>query len=97
MADLMTAEKSSPSATLDELSRHRLMSSLREQAEELETPYDTMVRFVDSVSVLGTRYRFSFPLLTWFYPPGPTSSAHQAWGRPWHFQVPGGEQDAIIL
>jgi 2-polyprenyl-6-methoxyphenol hydroxylase-like FAD-dependent oxidoreductase len=48
MANLMTAEKSSPSATLDELSRHRLMSSLREQAEELETPYDTMVRFVDS-------------------------------------------------
>lgn len=73
------------------------MSSLREQAEELETPYDTMVRFVDSVSVLDMRYRFSFPLLIWFCSPGPTSSAPQAWRRPWYFQVPGEEQDAIIL
>jgi len=48
MADLVAGEKSTSSASLDELTRHRLMSSLREQAEELETPYDTMVRFVDS-------------------------------------------------
>lgn len=79
MADLVAGEKSTSSASLDELTRHRLMSSLREQAEELETPYDTMVRFVDSVSVPIRQYCFVLLLLTSFQTTGSTSSTDQAW------------------
>jgi hypothetical protein len=50
MADLFAAEKSSPQTSIDEATRHRLISSLRQSAEELETPYDTVVRYVDAVS-----------------------------------------------
>jgi hypothetical protein len=37
-------------ASLDEASRHTLMSALHEAAENLETPYDIMLRFADAVS-----------------------------------------------
>ena len=49
MAELMAKEEKSKSSSLDEDSRHRLMSSLHESAEELETPHDTMLRFVNAV------------------------------------------------
>lgn len=39
-------------APLDEASRHRVISQLHGAAEDLETPYDTMVRFVNAVSAL---------------------------------------------
>ncbi|KAK2616396.1 hypothetical protein QQS21_000637 [Conoideocrella luteorostrata] len=49
IADLLASEEKSLSVTsLDESSRHRLMSSLHESAEELETPYDTMLRFLNA-------------------------------------------------
>ncbi|KAK1244392.1 hypothetical protein MKX07_003191 [Trichoderma sp. CBMAI-0711] len=48
VADLAATEKSLKPASLDEASRHRLIASLQESAEELETPYDTMLRFVNS-------------------------------------------------
>ncbi|RYP75950.1 hypothetical protein DL769_003716 [Monosporascus sp. CRB-8-3] len=48
MADLMTSKENLQSTSLDESTRHRLMSSLHESAEELETPYDTMLRFVNA-------------------------------------------------
>ncbi|ORY71356.1 uncharacterized protein BCR38DRAFT_8691 [Pseudomassariella vexata] len=48
LVDLVMSEERLPSASLDESSRHRLMSSLHESAEELETPYDTMLRFVNA-------------------------------------------------
>jgi hypothetical protein len=37
-------------ASLDEASRHTRMSALHEAAENLETPYDTMLRFANAVS-----------------------------------------------
>ncbi|KAL7941562.1 hypothetical protein V8C42DRAFT_334931 [Trichoderma barbatum] len=48
IAGLAATEKSVPPASLDESNRHRLISSLQESAEELETPYDTMLRFVNA-------------------------------------------------
>jgi len=51
MAELMEAEDDQPSPPLDEATRHRLMTSLRESAEELETPYDTMLRVLNAVSL----------------------------------------------
>lgn len=51
VAGLVASDESLPPAPLDESSRHRLISSLQESAEELETPYDTMLRFVNAVSV----------------------------------------------
>lgn len=49
LAELMAKEAQPQSSSLDETSRHRLMSSLHESAEELETPHDTMLRFVNAV------------------------------------------------
>ncbi|KAI1779470.1 hypothetical protein F4818DRAFT_141579 [Hypoxylon cercidicola] len=48
MEDLMMSDESLSSPPLDESSRHRVMSSLHESAEELETPYDTMLRFLNA-------------------------------------------------
>lgn len=49
VAELMGKEERPRSSSLDEASRHGLMSSLHESAEELETPHDTMLRFVNAV------------------------------------------------
>lgn len=54
IADLLASAEQPLSASLDESSRHRLMSSLHESAEELETPYDTMLRFLNAVSTKKT-------------------------------------------
>jgi flavine halogenase len=52
MAELMQVEDNqSSSPPLDEATRHRLMTSLHESAEELETPYDTMLRILNAVSL----------------------------------------------
>lgn len=51
LTDLLASVEHHAPKPLDELSRHRLMSSLHESAEELETPYDTMARLYDAVSV----------------------------------------------
>ncbi|KAH6653364.1 O-methyltransferase-domain-containing protein, partial [Truncatella angustata] len=48
LAELLKSSESSQSSVLDESTRHRLMSSLHESAEELETPYDTMLRIVNA-------------------------------------------------
>ncbi|PHH70435.1 hypothetical protein CDD82_7107 [Ophiocordyceps australis] len=48
MADLVAAQEQLPQKTLDESTRHKLMASLHESAEELETPYDTMLRFLNA-------------------------------------------------
>jgi len=37
-------------SSLDEATRHTLVSALHEAAENLETPYDTMLRFANAVS-----------------------------------------------
>lgn len=50
MKDLLASIEQPTSATLDEFNRHRLMSSLHESAEELETPFDTMARLANAVS-----------------------------------------------
>ncbi|KAE8334963.1 hypothetical protein BDV24DRAFT_171736 [Aspergillus arachidicola] len=50
MADLIAAEKSSFQTPVEEATRHRLISSLHQSAEDLETPFDTVVRLVDAVS-----------------------------------------------
>lgn len=49
VAELMANEERPRPSSLDEASRHRLMSSLHESAEELETPHDTMLRFLNAV------------------------------------------------
>ncbi|KAI0104012.1 hypothetical protein GGR51DRAFT_239765 [Nemania sp. FL0031] len=47
--DLMASEESlAQSKPLDEATRHQVMSQLHEAAEELETSYDTMLRFVNA-------------------------------------------------
>lgn len=51
VGDLMMSQEKPTPAPLDELSRHRLMTSLHESAEELETPYDTMLRLLNGVSI----------------------------------------------
>ncbi|PHH66063.1 hypothetical protein CDD81_588 [Ophiocordyceps australis] len=48
MAALVADDENLPQTTLDEASRHKLMSSLHESAEQLETPYDTMLRFLNA-------------------------------------------------
>ncbi|PNP59076.1 hypothetical protein THARTR1_01324 [Trichoderma harzianum] len=48
VAGLVASEKSLPPASLDESNRHRLIASLQESAEELETPYDSMLRFLNA-------------------------------------------------
>lgn len=50
VAELLASEEKSGKKALDERTRHDLMSSLHESAEELETPYDTLTRIVDAVS-----------------------------------------------
>lgn len=51
VAGLVASEKNIPPASLDESNRHRLIASLQESAEELETPYDSMLRFLNAVSI----------------------------------------------
>ena len=48
--DLDAAQVSPSHTHVDEATRHGLMSSLHQSAEDLETPFDTVVRFVDAVS-----------------------------------------------
>ena len=49
--DLNAAEVSASHVPVDEATRHRLISSLQQSAEDLETPFDTVVRYVDAVSL----------------------------------------------
>ena len=51
VTDLDAAEVSASKAPVDEATRHRLISSLQQSAEDLETPFDTVVRYVDAVSL----------------------------------------------
>ncbi|CBF79147.1 uncharacterized protein ANIA_10884 [Aspergillus nidulans FGSC A4] len=53
MADLIAAENDSSQPSFDEATRHRLISSLQQSAEELETPYDTVLRYVNAVSQIN--------------------------------------------
>ncbi|KAI4086591.1 MAG: hypothetical protein LQ339_009021, partial [Xanthoria mediterranea] len=46
--DLDAAQVSASHVPIDEATRHGLMSSLHQSAEDLETPFDTVVRFVDA-------------------------------------------------
>ncbi|KAI4260453.1 MAG: hypothetical protein L6R42_004065 [Xanthoria sp. 1 TBL-2021] len=46
--DLDAAQVSASHVPVDEATRHGLMSSLHQSAEDLETPFDTVVRFVDA-------------------------------------------------
>ena len=48
---LNAAEVSASHVPVDEATRHRLISSLQQSAEDLETPFDTVVRYVDAVSL----------------------------------------------
>ncbi|KAI0842124.1 hypothetical protein F5Y06DRAFT_306973 [Hypoxylon sp. FL0890] len=48
LADLVKSQECHSSVPLEEATRHQLMSSLHEAAEDLETPYDTMLRFVNA-------------------------------------------------
>ena len=48
--DLDAAQMSASHVPIDEATRHGLMSSLHQSAEDLETPFDTVVRLVDAVS-----------------------------------------------
>lgn len=48
---LNAVEVSASHAPVDEATRHRLISSLQQSAEDLETPFDTVVRYVDAVSL----------------------------------------------
>ncbi|KAL6238481.1 hypothetical protein BDW75DRAFT_247227 [Aspergillus navahoensis] len=50
MTDLIAAENNTSQPSFDEATRHRLISSLQQSAEELETPYDTVLRYVNAVS-----------------------------------------------
>ncbi|KAL9576993.1 MAG: hypothetical protein Q9212_006660 [Teloschistes hypoglaucus] len=49
--DLDAAEMSTSHIPVDEVTRYRLISSLQQAAEELETPNDTMIRYNDAVSL----------------------------------------------
>lgn len=51
VAALNAAEVSASHVPVDEATRHRLISSLQQSAEDLETPFDTVVRYVDAVSL----------------------------------------------
>ncbi|KAK2024887.1 flavin-dependent halogenase O-methyltransferase bifunctional protein [Colletotrichum zoysiae] len=48
VADLVVSGNESAELVVDERTRHGLMSSLHEKAEELETPFDTLTRLVDA-------------------------------------------------
>lgn len=48
--DLDTAQVSASHVPVDEATRHGLMSSLHQSAEDLETPFDMVMRLVDAVS-----------------------------------------------
>lgn len=48
---LNAAEMSVSHVPVDEATRHRLISSRLQSAEDLETPFDTVVRYVDAVSL----------------------------------------------
>ncbi|KAI4102884.1 MAG: hypothetical protein L6R37_004146 [Teloschistes peruensis] len=48
VTNLDGAEERNSHVPVDEAARHRLISSLQQSAEELETPFDTMVRYVDA-------------------------------------------------
>ncbi|KAL4738166.1 hypothetical protein BDV11DRAFT_206155 [Aspergillus similis] len=50
ITDLLAAENSSSQPSYDEATRHRLIASLQQSAEELETPYDTVLRYVNAIS-----------------------------------------------
>lgn len=50
LVDLVAADNKSTEPSFDEATRHRLISSLQQSAEDLETPFDTVVRYVDAVS-----------------------------------------------
>lgn len=82
IADLLASEEQPLSASLDESSRHRLMSLLHESAEELETPHDTMLRFLNAVSTKKTAVQdvvfLPVLLLMMIWKSGSTSSADQA-------------------
>lgn len=96
VADLAATEKSLKPASLDEASRHRLIASLQESAEELETPYDTMLRFVNSVSAIcHTVSRWSVTNSS--SQTGQTDCSHQNRWRSRYLQVPFREQDAAQL
>ncbi|KAL8716065.1 MAG: hypothetical protein Q9225_006253 [Loekoesia sp. 1 TL-2023] len=45
---LNAVEVSASHVPVDEATRHRLISSLQQSAEDLETPFDTVVRYVDA-------------------------------------------------
>lgn len=51
VAALSAAEVSASHKPVDEATRHGLISSLQQSAEDLETPFDTVVRYVDAVSL----------------------------------------------
>lgn len=51
VTNLNAAEVSASHVPVDEATRHRLISSLQQSAEDLETPFDTVVRYVDAVSL----------------------------------------------
>lgn len=51
VTDLNAAEVSASHVPVDEATRHRLISSLQQSAEDLETPFDTVVRYIDAVSL----------------------------------------------
>ncbi|KAE8138687.1 hypothetical protein BDV38DRAFT_69339 [Aspergillus pseudotamarii] len=101
MADLMAAEKSSSQTPFDEATRHRLISSLHQSAEDLETPFDTVVRYVDAVS----RRNNSRCKCVSFHQVMYTNEALQLGstnrdglyrGGPWDLQVPCGEQATVV-
>ena len=51
VTELSAAEVGASHVPVDEATRHRLISSLQQSAEDLETPFDTVVRYVDAVSL----------------------------------------------
>ncbi|KAK8134770.1 tryptophan halogenase domain-containing protein [Apiospora sp. TS-2023a] len=48
LTELLASAKPPAPTSLDEFTRHHLMSSLHESAEELETPFDTMARLANA-------------------------------------------------
>ena len=51
VTELNAAEVSALHVPVDEATRHRLISSLQQSAEDLETSFDTVVRYIDAVSL----------------------------------------------
>ncbi|KAK4206968.1 hypothetical protein QBC37DRAFT_105079 [Rhypophila decipiens] len=48
LSELLESVEPPVPATLDEYTRHNLMTSLHDSAEELETPYDTLLRLMNA-------------------------------------------------